>query len=183
MSRLSKDAKMVIVIVALVLFAGYYSLIRPQTADIAQARDDRAAAEQSVTDLRILLDGDASDEADTVAADVDIDELAVAIPPNDDLSNLFRQLDAIALTSGMAHSSISPSAVAPNPLGPGGSIQITITATGSHDEAREYLTQPMSMPRLVLIEQVGLHVQTGGAEAQLQLAARVFTAAAPVATP
>jgi Tfp pilus assembly protein PilO len=182
MTRLSKDSKMLIAIVALVLFAGYYFLIRPQAAAVAQARVDRAAVEQSVTDLQVLLEraGGESDGAETSAADVDA--LAAAIPPDDELADLLRQLDAIAGTSGMVHSSISPSPAGPNPLGPGGSIQIAITATGSHDGARAYLTQLVSMRRLVLIEQIGLHVQPGGAEAQLQLAIRVFTTAAPIVT-
>lgn len=183
MKGLSKDAKMLIAIVALLLFAGYYFLIRPQAADVAQARVDRAGVEQSVSDLQVLLQGAGaeSDVADT--SGVDVAELAAAIPPDDRLADLLRQLEAIAGASGMVHSSISPSPAGSNPLGPGGSIQVTITATGSYDAARAYLAELTSMPRLVLIEQIGLHQQPGGAEAQLQLAIRVFTAAAPVVTP
>lgn len=187
MTRLSKDTKMIILIVALAVFAGYWFLIRPQAADIAQAQDDRAGIEQSVTDLQLLNQGAVSepDEAETAEeeAEADAATLSAAIPPDDELTDLLRQLNAIAGESGMVHSSISPSPVGPNPLGPGGSITITITATGSSDDARAYLAQLMSMPRLVLIEQVGLQVQPDSGEAQLTLGARVFTAAAPVATP
>jgi Tfp pilus assembly protein PilO len=185
MKGLSKDTKMAITIAVLVVFAGYYFLIRPQGAELAEARSDRAGVEQNLSTAQaLLLDAAGADGAgDAASTAIAIDALDEAVPPGDELTNLLRQFETLAGTTGVVHSSIAPSPVGLNPFGPGGSIQVAITATGTHEATRAYLAGLHSMSRLVLIEQIGLHI---GADqsVQLQLSIRVFTRSTPsAATP
>jgi Tfp pilus assembly protein PilO len=183
MKDISKDTKMAMLIAVLMVFAGYYFLIRPQASELAQAQSDRAGVEQNVStaqNLLVVADGSAAGGGSDAPSVIAHDALDDAIPPGDELTNLLRQFETLAGTTGMVHSSIAPSPLGPNPFGPGGSIQVAITGTGTHGAARAYLAELQSMPRLVLIEQIGLHV-VADQSAQLQLSVRVFTQATPSA--
>lgn len=176
MSRSRKDNTMLGAMGVLVVFAAYNFLIKPQNAELSAIRDERTAVEQSVADADLALRRP-PDVAD-LPVGIDAGALAAAIPADPAIATLLRQLQQIASETGTLQGSISPTAVAPNPAGPGGSLQVAITASGSHEATLAYLQRLRDLERLVVIEQIAINVQPDATE-QLQIAARVFTQQPP----
>lgn len=177
MNRSPKDVKMMVLMGVLVLFAAYYFVLKPQGSELSAARDDRQTTEQAISDAQLVLQG----PLDTVVGQPDLgtEALTVEIPADPAISTLLRQLQAVATETGVAQGSISPSPLGENPSGPGGSMQITISATGSHEASLAYIQRLRDLDRLFVIEQISISVGGDGAE-QLQISARVFTREGPV---
>lgn len=173
MNHARKDVVLMYVMGALLAFAAYNFLFRPQRADLSSARDSLQRVEQDISDARLTLQApvDSSTARSLVSAE--------AVPDSPALSTLLRQLQTTAEETGVAVSSISPTPLAVNPNGPGGSVQISITASGAHDAALDYLARLRDLERVVVIDQIGLDTQPGQ-PSQLQLSIRVFTREAPV---
>ncbi len=195
----SKNAKMPLVLGGLAVVAGYVMIWRPQSASIDEARQDRRQAEQQLVDLQRV------GTATTVvveAADGSMRQLLLtAVPSAPELATLLRQLQAIATETNMVMGSMTPSPLTANPAGPGGSVQISIGASGSREAADTYLGRLRDLERLLVIEQLSVQERadtgasdtaaavdaagTAGAaveipEVQVQLTMRVFTLAGPV---
>ena len=112
----------------------------------------------------------------------------LAIPSGSAITDLLRQLQAVADSTGVALASVSPTPLAENPSGPGGSMQISITASGPHTSVQAYLEALRTMPRLLVIEQIGITTQPALSDGtpqadQLELSARVFTLRPPPGAP
>lgn len=177
MNNRRKDLVLLGFMGALVVFAAFYFLIRPQRAERASIRDQRQSVEQTLSETRAVLTP-AQASADEVATDNDA--LTDAVPAEPRLAELLRQLQAIGHDTGILQQSISPSPLAQNPSGPGGSLQISVTASGSHDAMSVYLQQIRDLPRLTIIEQIGVDSPQDDAVEHLQLSIRVFTQGAPI---
>ncbi len=182
MNHSRKDVVMMAVMGVLLLFAVFNFVFKPQQSKLSGLRDDRAQVEQNIVDAELTLQA----PIDTTNAVPDAEPGAplTAIPPDPAIANLLRQLQAVANSSGVALASVSPTPLGPNPSGPGGSLQVAITASGPHASVQAYLEALRNMPRLLVIEQIGITVQAASADGapqsdQLQLAARVFTLRAP----
>ncbi len=178
MNRSRKDNTMLIVMGVLVLFAAYTFLIRPQGAELSSLRDDRQRVQQQISSAELALLTPVDESGDPSVTDPT--GLAVSVPADPAVPTLLRQLQSIAVETGMLHGSISPSPLSVNPSGPGGSLQIAITASGTHDATLAYVQRLRDFDRLFVIEQIGITVQPDATE-QLVLAARVFTSGTPVA--
>lgn len=194
MNRSRKDVVMMAVMGVLLLFVVYNFVFKPQQSKLSALRDDRAQVEQSISDAELMLQA----PIDTANAVPDAEPGAplTAVPPDPAIANLLRQLQAVADDAGVALASVSPTPLSPNPSGPGGSMQVAISASGPHTSVQAYLEALRNMPRLLVIEQIGITTQPASADGapqsdQLQLSARVFTlrppagveVVAPVATP
>ncbi len=194
MNRSRKDVVMMAVMGVLLLFAVFNFVFKPQQSKLSALQDDRAQVEQNIVDAELTLQAPI-DTANAVP-DAEPGAALTAIPPDPAIANLLRQLQAVADEAGVALASVSPTPLGANPSGPGGSVQVAITASGPHASVQAYLEALREMPRLLVIEQIGITVQPASADGapqsdQLQLAARVFTlrppagveVVAPVATP
>ena len=186
MNRSRKDVAMMAVMGVLLLFAAYNFVFKPQQSELSGARDDRAVAEQSVSDAQLSLQAPVDSSNAVPRADPAAAQLA--IPSDTAITDLLRQLQAVADSTGVALASVSPNPLAENPSGPGGSMQISITASGPHASVQAYLDALRTMPRLLVIEQIGIATQPAGADGtqqsdQLQLSARVFTLQPPAGAP
>ena len=186
MNRSRKDIAMMAVMGVLLLFAAYNFVFKPQQSELSGARDGRAQAEQSVADAQLALQAP-TDSSNAVTA-ADPAAAPLAIPADPAITNLLRQLQAVADSSGVALASVSPTPLAANPSGPGGSMQISITASGPHASVQAYLEALRTMPRLLVIEQIGIATQPALSDGtpqsdQLQLSARVFTLRPPAGVP
>ena len=186
MNRSRKDVAMMAVMGILLLFAAYNFVFKPQQSELSNVRDDRAQVEQNIADSQLLLQAPIVTSVALPGA-----EPAAALPavPSDPaMADLLRQLQAVADSSGVALASVAPAPLSPNPNGQGGSLQISITASGPHSSVQAYLEALRDLPRLLVIEQVGVTVRPAAADGtpqsdQLQLAARVFTLRPPAGTP
>jgi Tfp pilus assembly protein PilO len=177
MNHSRKDVTLMFVIGALMLFAAYNFLIKPQGTELSDARSQRAGVEQSLSDAQLALVAPPT----TVAGQpvVDAGALSLAIPADPAISTLLRQLQGIAAETGVLQGSISPSPLSANSDGPGGSLQIAIAASGPHDAAQAYLLRLRDLERLFVIDQIGISIQPADGTEQLQISARVFTQEPP----
>lgn len=178
MNRSRKDIVMLFAIGAMLLFAVFNFVFKPQSAQLSDARSDREAIEQSVSDAQLTL------EAPTTTAPLAVAVAASAVPPDPEIATLLRQLNGIADDAGVTLAAISPTPLAANPHGPGGSLQVSITASGPHAAVMNYVERLRDLDRLAVVEQIGLDTQAATDLApqadQLQLSVRVFTLSAPV---
>lgn len=184
MNRSGNNPKVMALLGVLVIAALYVLVLKPQGAELAATRDEAATAQQGLDDALLMLSqlgraagGDAGGGPQDAA-------LSVAVPPNAELSQLLRHLQTIATDTGVAHASVSPTTPGPNPAGPGGSISLTINASGARDAIDAYLGRIRDLERMLVIEQVSTLTPPGEAvETQLQLTVRAFSTATPVTAP
>lgn len=186
MNRSRKDVAMMAVMGVLLLFAAYNFVFKPQQSELSGARDDRAQVEQNISDAQLSLQ--APIDSSNAVPSADPAAAPLAIPSDTAITDLLRQLQVVADSTGVALASVSPTPLAENPSGPGGSMQISITASGPHASVQAYLEALRTMPRLLVIEQIGITVQPAGADGappsdQLLLSARVFTLRPPAGAP
>ena len=186
MNRSRKDVAMMAVMGVLLLFAAYNFVFKPQQSELSGARDNRAQAEQSISDAQLALQ--APIDSSNAVPSADPAAAPLAIPSGSAITDLLRQLQAVADSTGVALASVSPTPLAENPSGPGGSMQISITASGPHTSVQAYLEALRTMPRLLVIEQIGITTQPALSDGtpqadQLQLSARVFTLRPPPGAP
>jgi Tfp pilus assembly protein PilO len=186
MNRSRKDVAMMAVMGVLLLFAAYNFVFKPQQSNLAAVRDDRASIEQSVAGAQLDLQTPIA--SPTTAPSNDPSTASGAIPTKPAIPELLRQLQAVADTTGVLLASVSPTPLSVNPAGPGGSMQIAISASGPHESVQAYLEALRTMPRLLVIEQISIAIQPAAGDGtpqsdQLQLAARVYTLSPPAGTP
>jgi len=181
----SKDARMAVVLGGLAAVAGYVMIWRPQSGSLGEAQEKRRDAEEELVRIQ-----DSATTTTVVVTDGSGDIVLVAVPSHPQLSTLLRQLEAIARETGTTVTSMTPAPLTANPAGPGGSVQISIGASGSRVATDAYLGRLRDLERLLVIEQVGLQERSATApvpaedapeipEVTLQLTIRVFTADAP----
>jgi Tfp pilus assembly protein PilO len=172
-----KDLTLSIVMGVLVVFALYYFLIRPQRSTLDTARAQRQDVEQTLSAAQREL----VTPSPTAAGAEPADASGIAIPAEPRLAELLRQLQTIGQESGVTQQSVSPSPLGANPSGAGGSLQITISASGTHSAVAMYLQKIRDLERLAVIEQVGVDTAPGASTDHVQLSLRVFTQQGPVA--
>lgn len=191
MNRSRKDVTMIVAMVALLTFAVFNFVFKPQRSELSNTRGQLGIVEQSISDAELTLQAVV---ATTTTSPAGSPAAAPAIPEGLALTQLLRQLQAVADRTGVTVTAISPSLLSENPSGPGGSMQLAITATGAHDALRGYVQGLRDLERLLVIEQIALASPAAVADQpeqpdQLQLSARVFTlepppsAAIPTPTP
>lgn len=173
MNRSRKDITLMFVIGALLLFAVYNFLIKPQRADLASVRDDVRRVEQDISDANLALRGPVE------RTPTPPDASSPAVPDDPALAGLLRQLQATADLAGVALAAVDPSALIVNPSGLGGSVQVTISASGAQDSLLQYLEQLRDLERVMVIVQVGIDTPPE-LPAQLKMTARVFTRQTPL---
>jgi type II secretory pathway pseudopilin PulG len=179
MNRSRKDVSMMIVIGVLLVFAMYNFLFRPQGTELSSARSQHQSIEQKIADAQRVLQA----PVDTAATGSDPAAKPSAVPEDPAVSQLLRQLQTAADQTGVTLAAINPAPLGANPQGPGGSVQIAITASGPHESIRAYVAALRDLDRLLVVEGFGDDVQPAADQAvqtdQLQLAVRVFTLRAP----
>jgi hypothetical protein len=122
--------------------------------------------------------------ATTPTADAGAARPAV-IPLDSAVAQLLRQLQAVAEQTNVTLAAVTPAPLSENPSGPGGSMQLTIAASGSHAAVQAYIQGLRDLERLLVIEQVAVNTPVAEPDQpqqpdQLQLSVRVFTLQAPL---
>jgi Tfp pilus assembly protein PilO len=181
MNRSRKDLTMMVAMAALLVFAVFNFVFKPQRSELSTARGNLQTVEQKISDAALKLQ---TPVPTTTTSPVDGPAAAPAIPEDPALTQLLRQLQAAAESTGVTYSVITPTPLGVNPNGPGGSMAMSIAATGSHDGVRAYIQALRDMDRLLVIEQISITTAPAVAGQpqqldQLQLSVRVFTLRAP----
>jgi hypothetical protein len=167
----------------LVLALVYLLVWRPRVAEVGDINRDREAKEQELAGLQAAA---APKPADTDPATL---AMEAAIPPQPQLPDLLRKLQAIATETGTDQKTLSPAAPATVTGVPGASIQLTISTSGPRAGVYAYLHRLGTLERLLVVDKVSLSVPAADptlpvpAEGVLnaEISARVFTSAAAAA--
>lgn len=184
MKRSGNNPKVMALLGVLVIAAMYLLVIKPQGAELSAIRDEAATAQQGLDDALLVLSQLGREAGGDASADPQDVALSAAVPSNPELSQLLRHLQTIATDTGVTHDSVSPTTPVPNPAGPGGSIPLTINASGARDAIDLYLGRIRDLERMLIIEQVSTLTPPGEAVGtRLQLTVRAFTTATPVTAP
>jgi len=147
--------------------------------------EDRLAAIQT-DQLALITEFDglnaASDQLDSLNAEVA--GLDVAIPSRAGVAAFVRQLDAESLATDFRIEVLAPTLVLggttldPDRAVPAGmsSISFSLTGQGSFEAAMEFVDQVATLPRLVVIDELGLtSIEGESGQVILDLDVRVFT--------
>ena len=151
MKNQTVNPKLLVAIGLLVVVAGYLMVVRPQGSRLGEVRDERASTEQQVTVAR----QQAANTPTTVASS-EPTAADLAVPADPALPSVLRQLQAVAGESGLRHTTVTPSPPAQITGLPGGSVQLTIEASGPRAGAYVYLNRLATLPRLIVVEQMAI---------------------------
>ena len=181
MNRSRKDVTMMVAMAALLVFAVFNFVFKPQRSELSTARGNLPPVEQKISDAALQLQAPVST---TTTSPTDGPAAAPAVPEDPALTQLLRQLQAVAESTGVTYSVITPTPLSENPSGPGGSMAMSIAATGTHDGVQAYVKGLRDLDRLLVIEQISITTPPAVAGQpqqpdQLQLSVRVFTLRAP----
>ena len=160
--------------VLLVLLLWYRMVYSSMSSQASKSKQATAEAEQRVDALQRqlnLTNGGAKGQTKKASAD----ELKNAIPVTAELSNFLRTADKIRAESGVAFSSITPSA--PTLVGGVQTINLGLIVQGEYRQVVDYLNALMKTPRLVVIDNVAL---TGGGSSSGTAAKSGSTGGGPV---
>jgi hypothetical protein len=179
----SSLVKPLVLLGVLALALTYLLVWRPRVAEVSEINRDRQAKQQELAGLQAA--------AAAKPADTDPNTLAMeaAIPPQPQLADLLRKLQAIATETGTDQKTVSPAAPVTTTGVPGSSIQLTIATSGPRAAVYSYLHRLGTLERLLVVDKVSLSVPPADPTLTLpadgllnaDITARVFTSAAAAA--
>jgi Tfp pilus assembly protein PilO len=168
---------------AMVVLLGVWFLLlwSPKGSELSDAREQKAAAEQQVTELQVKLDRlkDAQRRSPELLAARD--RLVSAIPEHAQLAEFILDANDAASKANVDFVSITPSPPGPSVV-PGGptSVKLRLAVTGDYFATLEFLDLLADLPRMVVLDQVKLNPTDDG-KLSADLGGNIFTSQAPVA--
>jgi Tfp pilus assembly protein PilO len=170
---------------AAVLLAVWFLLLwSPQGNKLSDAKKRTAAAETQNSQLQLRLSRLQAAQKDAPELMATGEELRRAVPASPDLAQFILDANDAATAAGVDFLSISPQPPqAPSGAGPS-VVSLQISVTGSYAEVINYLDRLDDLPRLVVVDKLGLTPggAAGGApdDLSVSITARMFTTAVPV---
>ena len=174
---------------ALILIVAWALIIyRPQSANLAKAHKDKATAEQQITQLQSQVASLRQIYAHIPADTARYATLSAAIPDNPGLASAITELDKAAATSGLQIKSVNPTPPAAPTASPSGAsaagvptIPISISASGTYEQAQSFMTLLASDPRVFVVNSVSYSSGQGasGTSLTIQMGASIFYAGQP----
>ena len=199
-TRSRRDQLLIVAMFMVVVLAAFYLLAwKPQSAALTRAHDERAAAEAQLASVSIpVVSGEAS-EAEAVA-EAAAAAVLTAVPASIATADVLRQLDGLAIQTGVKLGDITlsqpaplaadPSAAPPADVAagatPGGPVALSLTINVSGDAAATaaFVAGLATLPRLVVVDQVTIQTTPADVAAgtparqDVQVSARVFATGA-----
>lgn len=181
MMRSRKDVVMMGAIGGLLAFAVFNFLFKPQSKELSSTRGDLHSVEKEIAVVQAELQQPVETTPDGGGNGIS----ALAVPEDPAITQLLRQLQSLADAVQVTLETITPAELEENPNGPGGSLTLAITASGSHDSNQAFLHGVTALDRLLVVERISVITPPPVANEpkppeQLQLTVRVFTLRAPV---
>jgi Tfp pilus assembly protein PilO len=183
-SSTRKIASIAAVVAVVLVGLWYFALLKPQSHHLATDHKAHAAAEQeigqldsTVTQLQALVRQIPADSARLKTLEADL-------PNNPSLDSALDQLHQVAVATGVAITTLSPSTPATpavsgsaSPATPGGpAISLSISTTGSYSQVMSFLTALARMPRTLVVDHVTLGA---GSQVGASINARIFYVGSP----
>jgi Tfp pilus assembly protein PilO len=172
--------------VALLLAVWFLLLWGPQGTKLSDAKKRTTAAESQNSELQLRLSRLQAAQKGAPELMAKGEELRRAIPATPDLAQFILDANDAATAAGVDFLSISPSPPVP-PLGAGpAEVHLQIAVTGSYTEVINYLDRLDDLPRLVVVDTLGLTPGGGDSaspdDLSVAITARMFTTAVPAST-
>ena len=175
--------------ISLFLLVAWAMLVfRPQSADLAKAHKDKAAAEQQVSQLQSQVASLRQIYAHISTDTARFATLSAAVPDNPELSKAFTQINDAATAAGVQIHSVNPTPPAAASASAAGatagvpSIAVSISASGTYEQAQAFLTQLATNPRVFVVNSVSFSGGQSGPSSStlsIQMGASIFYAGQP----
>jgi Tfp pilus assembly protein PilO len=180
MNRSRREVALMSAVVGLLAFAVYNFAFKPQGKELATARSELHAVEQQIGVVNAELNAPV-ETMPTIGNGLS----PAAIPEDPAIPQLLRQLQDLADPRRVTLETITPSQLEENPNGPGGSLTLEVTVSGSHDGNEGFVEGLRDLERLLVVEKIAVipALPVAGQPTppeQLQLTIRVYTLRAPV---
>lgn len=164
---------------AVLVIVWYVALFRPEAAKLKTAHSNYAAAQSKLVQLRSEVSSLEVLQKQIPADKQRLATLDAAVPKDPDLKDVLDQLHGAAASSGVDLSSVSPSS-APTPAsssqattGGVGTIQLSMSASGTYPQLMAFVTQLTGMARTVAVNNLSLS-NGGAATMSASLNASIF---------
>ena len=179
-----------------ILVAGWFLLISPQRAEVADLETQTAAQENTNSSLETELAVLKEENKDLPEKQAELAELRTAIPEAPDLPSYIREMQDLGRQSGVTFTALTPTT--PVELGGGGSegaltpgqlaaINVDMLITGSYFEITKFMNELETSPRYTLVSgyTIGEEEGEGSSGKNLELTstvnARIYLVPAPAA--
>ena len=172
---------------ALLLLAVWFLFLwGPQGNKLSDAKKRTTTAEAQNSQLQLRLARLQAAQKGAPELMATGEALRRAIPATPDLAQFILDANDAATAAGVDFLSISPAPPVPPPGAGPAEVHLQIAVTGSYAEVIDYLDRLDDLPRLVVVDTLGLTpgATEGGAADDLSVAitARMFTTAVPATT-
>ena len=162
----------------LILIVWFLFLWGPQGNRLSDAHDRRDTAEQQNQALQAQLARLQAAQERVPELAARLEQLRVAVPEQPNLAQFILDANDAAERSGIDFISVSPSPPAAGESGPS-VIRTSINITGGYFQVLDFLNRLGSMPRIVIVDTVGISPAGAQGDLTVTLAARMFTTASP----
>lgn len=172
-----------VVAAGLVVVAAWFLLLwAPRGADLDDARDREAAAEDRASQLEVRLAQleDADRRRPELLADGQ--RLAAAVPAAAELAEFLLAADRAAEEAHVEFVSVAPSPAVAAATGGPTEIPLAIEVGGDYFSVLDYLDRMLALPRLVVLDTVDVSASGEGAELALSITGRMFSTGPPATT-
>lgn len=163
------------------LLLWFLLLWSPQGKSLDKAKKRQEAAEVTNTQLEVRLSRLRDAQKNTPQLLAAEDELRRAVPDSPDLAQFILDANDAATAAGVDFISISPAVPEASLTGGPPVVKLSITVTGSYFATLDYLHRLEELPRIVVIDSLGLTESDNNGVQGLSVAitARMFSTTAP----
>lgn len=165
---------------AVLLVAWFMLLWSPKSSELSTAKTRRTAAEAQAAELEARVARLQDSLRRSPALQADLGRVRSAIPTTPDLPQFILDTDDAASRAGVDFLSVTPTAPAPGTAG-STEVRLAMTVKGGYQQMLAFLDNLLTMPRLVVLDQVTITPDENDLNAALS--GRMFTSAAPPAPP
>lgn len=164
MSRINRPVVVGAVLVAIVMVLAWWFLLwGPRNRSYNDANTAAQQAEATVTQLQAQYNRLQSIKQQIPAFEAELAKLQVAVPDKPQLDQIILNVNSAAVDSGVQLLSISPTppatASATGAASAGGappSIRVSLSLKGGYDQVLDFINRLDGLPRLLVIDTVGL---------------------------
>lgn len=175
------------VAVAVLLVAWTFLLWKPKGNDLAAAKVRTESAEVRSTDLQVRLQRLQAASARRPALEASQQRLRAAVPEGPELAQFLLDANTVANDAGVDFLSVSPVRPADSTGGLPPAMAIDVAVEGSYFAVLDYLNRMLTLPRIVVIDDITVKPQGEGRSPRLAVNfnGRLFsqTTGRPEATP
>ncbi len=164
-----------VIALAIIGAGGYFLLLSPRMAEVAQLRNRNAALQAEVARNRALAARLAGFRKEAAALRLRLDAARARLPVEKEVPRLYRQISNLAIQSGLAVSLFQPKD--PKPKDVYDEVPIVLNAEAGYHQLGKFLERVAKLPRIVTLNEfklVGIQRPTGSLRAELNLATYVF---------